>query len=546
MLVASEQLQPRAAVSRRLGSAISQWGLPLAAVAALVGWLEWTRVRLTTPSLIDDWFGITYSSRALSALLHGDYSSIPVDLEGRYRPAYTAVWDYAQWHLLGGPSVATAAAWGALRAVLFVTAVWLLAAWLIRPKGSATSAVVWLAPLAVALTPNIAVDLTRHGPADPIMIAGLIIGLALVGNGVRALLFEPGAARVGSFAAIALGYLVYLLGVYSKEASISVIAFAPFFIIWLGPDSRARLLQTRYRRYLIAVVGVLLIAPIIHVAAHLAAALSAGQSPSPNDYGIGRRVVTAGLTPLVGAPGQLGTYLWLAVVPIALAVAILTLRRRRREGVLLAGVLTTGFLMSSFALALGDAPSRYYIPWLVAVAAVTTRGLAGANLGFRIAAVILILGIALSSTRSAVSDWERSERSGSTAVEMTKSAVASGCATYLASFDVERRVAIPLLFRSADVEPMGMCSQRSETAYAVSWKDAPLPPQLAVRCQSQWQKLAARDSVGLYRCGSLRPGRIRGQDDAFGRADVAVVRVRPRPQAPNPARLFPGSSAGAG
>jgi len=39
---------------------------------------------------------------------------------------------------------------------------------------------------------------------------------------------------------IAVGYLVYLFGVYSKETSVGLLVFAPFFVKWLGPAVRAR------------------------------------------------------------------------------------------------------------------------------------------------------------------------------------------------------------------------------------------------------------------------------------------------------------------
>jgi hypothetical protein len=81
---------------------------------------------MPAPSLVDDWFGIAYSKSAMHALVHGDYASAHLDFPGRYRPAYTAIWNYAQWHLFGEPSITAAAAWGALRIASFLVASWLL------------------------------------------------------------------------------------------------------------------------------------------------------------------------------------------------------------------------------------------------------------------------------------------------------------------------------------------------------------------------------------------------------------------------------------
>jgi hypothetical protein len=287
------------------------------------------------------------------------------------------------------------------------------------------------------MTPELALDLARHGPADPMMVAGLIIGLALIGCGARALL-DPGAERRNrAVAAVAIGYLVYLIGVYSKEASICVIAFLPFFLKWLGPEIRTQIRGSRVGRYLLPSLAVLLIAPLVHVAAHLARAVLAGENPYPNAaFSLGTKVLAAVVLPLVGAPGPLGTFLWLAGAPAAIAFTVVLFRRSHRDAWLLAGVLATGFLMSAFSLARGDTPSRYYLPWVIAVAAVAVRALAQTSAGLQIAAAVVVVAMALTGTRDAIADWARTERSGSTAVEMAKGVVVAGCPTYLANFDV--------------------------------------------------------------------------------------------------------------
>jgi hypothetical protein len=155
---------------------------PVAVLGGISAWLAWERSRIPTPSLIDDWFGVTYSPAAFHALLHGDYSPA-LDFGGRFRPAYTGVWDYLQWHAFGNPSVTTAATVGIARTALFLAAVWILANWLVGHAGASRRALIWLAPLAVILTPAIAVDLARFGPGDPTMVGGLVVGLAAMAKG---------------------------------------------------------------------------------------------------------------------------------------------------------------------------------------------------------------------------------------------------------------------------------------------------------------------------------------------------------------------------
>jgi hypothetical protein len=502
--------------------------------AVAVG-LEWVRFGMRTPSLVDDWFGITYAPRAAHALVHGHYGSSPVDVAGRYRPAYTAIWNYAQWHLLGNPSIDTAAVWGVLRASLFLIAIWVLATWVVGRRATAAHPLVWLAPLAVALTPELAVDLTRHGPADPMMVAGLIVGLALIGGGARVLLHPGGRRRNRAIAAVAVGYLIYLIGVYSKEASICVLVFVPFFLKWLDPQFKADIRGSRVGRYLVPTLAVMLVVPLVHVAAHLVRTVVTGENPYPNAaFSLGTKVLAAVVLPLVGAPGPLGTFLWLAGAPAALAFTVLVFRRQDPDAWLLAGVLTTGFVMSAFSLARGDTPSRYYLPWVVAVAVVAIRALAETNAALQIAAAIVVAGIALTGTRDAIANWARTERSGSTAVELTKSVVAAGCPMYLANFDVERRVAIPRLLSFAHATELQSCANTSRTAYALSWKSEPLPLDFAALCRSKWQKVTLRDRVSMYQCESFTAGSIPDQDVASGSPAVRVVRLHLPEREPDP------------
>jgi hypothetical protein len=537
--VAYEQLRTPAGFLRRLAAVLARYGIPFGLTTAVAVGLEWVRFGMRTPSLVDDWFGITYAPSAAHALVHGQYGSSSVDVAGRYRPAYTAIWNYVQWHLLGSPSVHTAAAWGALRASLLVVAIWLLTRWVVGGRSNSAHPLVWLAPLAVAMTPNLALDLTRHGPADPMMVAGLIIGLALIGGAARTLL-EPGQARrKRAVAVIAVGYLMYLTGVYSKEASICVLAFVPFFLRWLGPTSRAKIRGSRFGHYLLPTLAVLLIAPLVHVAAHVARAVFAGDNPYPNaTFSLGTKVLAAGVFPLVGAPGPLGTFLWVAVAPAAIAFTFMFIRRRHPDAWLLAGLLATGFLMSAFSLVRGDTPSRYYLPWVIAVAAVAVRALSETNAGVQIAATVLVVAIALTGTRAAVAGWARTEQRGSTAVEMAKGVVEAGCPLYLANFDVERRIAIPQLLTFGHASPIPKCTTDPQNAYALSWNSAPLPREFATRCKSHWQMLMLRDRVDMYRCRFFSPSAIPDQISASGSPLVEVVRLRLPTHVPSPRTLF--------
>jgi len=217
-------------------------------------------------------------------------------------------------------------------------------------------------------------------------------------------------------------------------------------------------------------------------------------------------------------------------------------RKHERGAWLVAGVLSTGFLMSAFALALGETPSRYYIPWVVAVAAVVVQSLVRAKIGLQIAAVAIVLGVAFSATRDVMADWVRTERSGSTAVEMAKGVVRADCPLYLANFDVERRVAIGQLLKFGTATPIQRCAPGSKLAYALEWHKATLPVGFARRCRSGWQQLEVRNRVTLYRCQVFASSHFLDQDAASSKPHVVIVQLRVTRHAPNPRNLFRSSS----
>ena len=537
--VVSEQAGRPVATSRRVNLSLLWLALPVATTATVVGWFESVRLSMAAPSTVDDWFGITYSRTALHALLHGSYLSSPSDFLGRYRPAYAAIWNFAQWHLLGSPSVAKAAVWGALRVSLFVLAVYVLTAWITRERSISGRALLWLAPLVVVLTPRVALDLVAYGPNEPLMTAGLIIGLSLMGTTVRRLVVvrQPGWRRIVDGMALLVGYLVYLFGVYSKEASFCVLAFFPFFLMWLRPSLRTYIPRSRLGRFSLALLIVLTIAPLIHVATRLAMATLAGDKPYPIPHlGVGSKIYTTGISPLLGAPGALGTWLWFFAAPAAVLVAIDLAARRQRDAWLAFGVLLSGFLMSAVALSRGFDPSRYYIPWLVAVAAVGFRGLLRIPTGFRVALATVAIVTLAYGTNGTIDGWARAERGGGTAIELAKGVTSAGCPLYLANFGLERRVAIPELFPFVDGKPVASC-QATRRAYALSWARMALPTGFASRCRPGWRTVVVRNDMALYSCLSFRGADIPDQIAASGRPGIDVVRLRLTPRAPNPHTL---------
>jgi hypothetical protein len=373
------------------------------------------------------------------------------------------------------------------------------------------------------------------------MIAGIVIGLIAMASGVVRMRSADSqwsrAWLIGVFA-FGLGYLAYLLGVYSKESSIALLGGVPFFTKWLAPQIRAQMAKGRLARVRLGTLGVLLVAPPLHAGLHLALAAMRGTSPWPNaDLSIGQKIYAL-LSPLFGAPGVLGTWIWLLATPVAVAITVIEARRRNRDAWLLAGVLVTGYLMSAIPLARGPMPSYYYVPCVAAVAVVAFRAFTWGDARTRIAAVAAIAVLVPLSTPAALAEWEHKEESASAAVSLSKGVVAAGCPLYLANFDIEQRIAVPLLFGFGQTADTPSCSPGSQSAYAVSWKNKPLSAGFASGCRGGWKHLAVVDNVGLYRCSSLRPIHVLDQYSASGEPTVTVVRVQLPLRHPPPEQIF--------
>jgi hypothetical protein len=358
------------------------------------------------------------------------------------------------------------------------------------------------------------------------MVIGLVIGLLAIAKGMRAII-RRGRISVANATLVALGFALYVFGVYAKETSVAIVILVPFVLKAYGAEIREVTRSPGRPRTLMVLVTIALAAPLLHLGSHLLLTSSGHANYAQAQATTPRVILVAGVFPFLGAPAVLGTFLWCIAVPVALVVSGQALYRRQRDGWVLLGVLATGLAMSSLALGRGDAPSRYYIPWIVAVAAVAMRALATPNRKIYAALVGgAVLVIALTSTRDALSTWAATERSGSTAVELAQPVVSGGCPLYLADFDVERRVAVPRLLRFIHSRPRERCGPATRTAFALTWHTTRLPAAFERRCDGSWTVLEARNDVTLSRCSAFRPGGFLDQDEAAHYPTVSVTRLR--------------------
>src|ERR671936_2637970 len=131
-------------------------------------------------------------------------------------------------------------------------------------------------PALVLATPSFGVDFARFGPAEPLLVGGMTGGaLLLVLASGRWLAGTPWW-RVAPL--LAVGYALWLFGVYQKETSVCFLVAAPFLYLFLDRRWHATGVIRRpllaYRPFELVALAVLV--PVLHMATEVWRVAAAG------------------------------------------------------------------------------------------------------------------------------------------------------------------------------------------------------------------------------------------------------------------------------
>jgi hypothetical protein len=507
------------------------WILPPGA-AAIVLWVISPRFALSKPSLIDDWYAITYGPAGFHGLVHAHYDAAAVDLGGRFRPSYV-IWNYLQWHWWSGSSLVAPEIWGAGRVLVLLVAVGAITYALTRGRVSRgwSIGLGTAAGLSLALTPQTAVDLARFGPAEPLALGTLACGGLLVTIGLRRFLSGARRGVVSGLAAgggLAVGYALWVFGAYLWEASAGLLVLLPFLYLGLVRDpelGRPRLRST------VGVAVLLLAVPLTHQAVNLVLAMEARTAYVSEGGGLqsfAQRLGVASLITVIGMAIALGTPVWLGAFLLTVR-GLLDRARNDRSSLVCLGALGGGavcVLIGQFAAA---GPSRYFLPWAAAVA------IGGATLLTQLGARARVLVIALmfallliGGPRSRVQAWVTQERSGAAAIDLAAGMTRGSCTLYLSNFSHERRLALARLARYGDAADQRDCATASRAAYTLNWGVEGAAPRFPGGCRSRWYQVAAQREIGLFACDRFHAkATTPDQDVNLGNEVVSVVRFVP-------------------
>jgi hypothetical protein len=518
------------------------WLVPVLSLVVVIGIFA-PRFGVKSPSLVDDWFTLTYAPTATHQLLHGTYDPAAVDYGGRYRPSYALLGEL-QWMLGSRSSTLIPTIVGLLRLLFFVGVVASIVIAVLRGVASRTWLIVAasVVPMAVVATRGVSYNFVRFGVDEPTAFAAVAIGIIGMTNAIRIYLRAQARSDLLRPALIfAASYVVYVCGAYMSEACAAVVVLLPALYFWISrePDFVA----SRRSTVSLIAASVLILAPIAHVLAEVV--------PMLGGTGQGGRTV-AGLAGQFGRPASstvLGVLMtadlaWPIVITITLAITVRRALRRDRHAVLLAGMIASGFAAAYVANlgTSGNALSRYYIPLLVSIGVASMWLLLSLQPATRSVVLTLVLVIVLAGRGDVVArKWLDLDHAGDKAITFASEAYSTHCPVYLVDFPGERRMGLARMLNKPPGESLVRCSASSQRiAYTIHWQlDAPSgSPVYPGRCATRWTPIAKGNAVELARCTNFSPlGSARTQDTLTTTRIVRLVQPSHRVDASTLNRL---------
>jgi hypothetical protein len=377
-------------------------------------------------------------------------------------------------------------------------------------------------PLLVLVTPRLAVDLARQGPSEPLMVGGMAVGGVLAVFGLKRLLGgADGKSRAFGIATIVAGYVLWLFGVYQKEASICALALLiPLYFV-LDRNWRAKGIIDRplHRHWAFRIVAFALLLPLVHMLYEISAVTEGGETvygasvPSGLSGWVTRLWDSADLQ-WSSAP-ELELSLWLAVafaIPWLLLAWIL---RHKRIPWLALGVIATAIAVYLFQGLANVVVTRYFIPVAALVGVAAVLLLVDAPRVLRIAVIVgvIVFAVQAGDAKDLVNEWADYQEMRLEGVAAIAKLNPSRCPVYMQFMHAEDADAIPELVR-LEPTPAGEGCERPYAAYMVRGGEAGQPvtnEAIAVACRTSWVPLKGPEAFTFYGCRRLATGEVEGQ-----------------------------------
>lgn len=475
---------------------------------------------------MDDWSNLDNAPAALDELSRLSYDPAEVHDTRRYRPSYTAVWNSLQWHTFGAPDNMTGPNfWAVVRLALaagglvLLTAVSVAIAARRRPAPAALA--VWAAVPAVLLltTPQLTIDLARQGPVEPLMLGGMALGGMLTLFGLRRYLAANKQRRRTVVAVVAMlaGYVLWLFGVYQKEASIcALILLVPlYFVLDRRWRSQGVIDGPLHQHWSFRIVAVALVVPLLHMLYEISAVTKGGETvygadvPSGLSGWVSRLWDSASMQ--WNATSPLDLTLWIALAAATPWLVLAWILQHRKIPLFALGLIVTALAVYLFQGLANVAVSRYFIPVVALVAVAAVVLLVDGPRWLRVialagAVVFVVQGL---DTRDFVHDWADYQKTRLAAVTDVAKFNPDRCPVYMGTMHAEDADAFPVLV-DLESRPSNVPCTGHFAGYMIEGHEA--GPSVTnqeifkVCAPPGWLPLRSPEALDFYGCRKFRSG----------------------------------------
>jgi hypothetical protein len=433
------------------------WALAgLALVMAVTVWIISPRFRAHFPWVVDDWYAIHNAPLALHHLLRLDYVPAEVRDPLRYRPSYNAVWNSLLFHTFDGPTGMKAAnLWNLLRIAMLLSGLMLLV-WLgvpARRRDGWTLAAAVVAALVLVATKQMVFEIAQFGPVEPLLMGAMVLGGALlVGGGA---LWLRGRRWYLVAPTLAVGWILWVFGVFEKEASICALALAPFLALELNARVRdaGRLPRPLWRDHRAQAIAVAALVPVLFMLWQVKKIAGGGKTVYGNDiHGGTTGLLTNAREAFTGmwnaVEAQVGSPLFTGLAVAAGAAVLASAATRRRVPWFALGLFVTAWVVFVFEGLGGEFFPRYYLPTMVLLLAATAVALLDAPAALRGAAAVaglLYVVTNLGAAHHRVLELATAQIQGAQTVSRIAALHPGSCPVYMGRMANEPAEAIPVL-----------------------------------------------------------------------------------------------------
>jgi hypothetical protein len=469
----------RLTVDRRYAIGI---GVAFAAVGAFGIWVLTPRFGIEMPSLIDDWLFATAPPPTAGDML-GFFFEPTI---GRFRPTYE-MWQLVQWHAFGAPQdVLVPNLFGVVRVLVFCATV------VVVPGAVAATSHTRPAPLLLAglclsggllifSSPSTDGSFLALGAQEPLLVPTTVSGLALLAWSTGRLLAKAERTWLTAVGFLS-GFALWAFGVYHKEASIALLAGAPFLYLHLDRRWReGRLIDgPLWRQRPFQLVAAAILVPVVHLAVGMTSVRGGvghytGEQPSSLGGWLERVADSAGVIWDISAAAGLSE--WRFILPCLLVMAAVVAVHRNRIPWLAIGCLGTGLAALIFQGLLLEPAPRFLIPGisLFVIAAVLLLAELPSWLGW--AAIVAALAMTVTdvgevrNSAKQYADWQEGEGE---ALEFVSRLHPETCPGYMKNIGGEIGEAMPRLIGLLRTTP-GSCP-KGFAGIVVGFEVPPLVP----------------------------------------------------------------------